>query len=940
MKLLLFLLLFPLSLAASEKLNLKEVVVFCGSSTACDQRTTRFKGLVGEYRSLPHLKDTLRVMASDGGYQSFTYKLKRDDQTYKLEIEFELKPVINEIDVGFTDRNLEGDHTELFSLKEGSFFERQKLSEALAGLSTRLETMGYPDNKLRHEVVSKGEMVDVNIAITLGEPRIFMGVTTDSDSPFIQTFLKRKFLSLYRKPYDLNKLKVLFDEAQRDLFNYGYYLLNLEFRSEVAGNKVKLKIFVTNPNLFAFDFRNLGSTDRDVIHEIVIDLFKKYKRPLAESTIIDALKEFFSKRAHLNTDVEVRTSFFKNDKGENVQLYRIFFEENDKTRISRIAFEGNKFFSDENLQRMFDKEAFELASLNFYDEEYLSYFQDFLRTQYIKNGFVQARVLDPLKVFTPDKKQASIKFEISEGVQAQVRKIEFSGLPEGLENQITDELSNKVGRPFNPIELVDDIKTVTNFLHEKGYYYAEIKTFNDSDIVKYNRTGTDVLIKFTVDTGPLVRLNRVLYLGNDRTQKKVLAKKISIIPGDIITPSKTRQIETALSSTGLFNTVSVIPLKHDSKNTATDLLVKVSERDYGLIEIAPGYRTDLGIKLSGVVSYQNIGGANRAVSFKSVLNQRTSFSTIDPERRNGVDHFIEHNTTLAFSQSDIFDSLIDSDASMAYQTRRFWAFDANIYRINGTLSREITKRFITSIRYQYEDITQYNASESINEGSFQIGAITPSLTYDLRNRQVNPTAGAFFNLTTEFANPFFFSQKEQDLTINYYKLVSRNRFYIPYPRGTFAISLVGGVQENLARDSVIVAGNEQTQGYIPPIKVFRLTGVDIVRGFTDEEMNRLPTGRDISEVRISDRAYLFNFKLEPRYFINDSLMAGVFYDAGRVFVNQVNFGELRDSVGLSFKVITPVGTLDFDYGIKLLRKKDPNGRLEDPGRFHVSIGFF
>src|SRR5690606_24381202 len=97
---------------------------------------------------------------------------------------------------------------------------------------------------------------------------------------------------------------------------------------------------------------------------------------------------------------------------------------------------------------------------------------------------------------------------------------------------------------------------------------------------------------------------------------------------------------------------------------------------------------------------------------------------------------------------------------------------------------------------------------------------------------------------------------------------------------------------------------------------------------------------DISDVRISDTAYMANFKFEPRYFINDALMAGIFYDAGRVFVNSVKIGELRDSVGVTLKILTPVGTLDFDYGIKLLRERNKNGTLEDPGRFHVSIGFF
>ena len=69
-------------------------------------------------------------------------------------------------------------------------------------------------------------------------------------------------------------------------------------------------------------------------------------------------------------------------------------------------------------------------------------------------------------------------------------------------------------------------------------------------------------------------------------------------------------------------------------------------------------------------------------------------------------------------------------------------------------------------------------------------------------------------------------------------------------------------------------------------------------------------------------------------------MLGIFYDAGRIFVNEYDLSSLRSSVGLSFKYLTPVGSLDFDYGIKLLRKRDLDGTLESPGRLHVSIGFF
>jgi outer membrane protein insertion porin family len=389
--------------------------------------------------------------------------------------------------------------------------------------------------------------------------------------------------------------------------------------------------------------------------------------------------------------------------------------------------------------------------------------------------------------------------------------------------------------------------------------------------------------------------------------------------------------------------VTITPVRHSSKvNTATDLIVKVSEREYGLIELAPGYRTDLGLKLTGTVSYTNIGGMNRAVTLRSQVNQRFSYQTLDPTRRQQKRQFLEHNTSLTYTQGDIFNTSIDSSVGGSYQRKRFYSFDADIARANFTLTRDITRKLSTSARYQIENIVQSDATEARDNGSFRIGAITPSLTYDLRNSATLPIKGAFFNLSCEFANPFFGSQKENDLTINYYKLVSRNRFYIPHKYGTVAISMVAGTQKNLARDIVERDGLSQTEGYIPNIKVFRLTGMDIVRGFNDEEINRV-TGDskdDISEVKIDDRAYLANFKIEPRYFINDTLMAGVFYDAGRVFVNQVNLGELRDSVGVTFKILTPVGTLDFDYGIKLLRERNKNGSLEDPGRFHVSIGFF
>lgn len=779
---------------AAGEITLNAVNVECTNSDDCGQRKTRFNNLIGEYRSLLHLKETLKILASDGGYQAFSYELMSlADKTTVLNIKIKIKPVINEINIGYTDRNLEVDPSQLLSVKEGDFFENNKLRESIDGLQKKLEGLGYPHTTHELLVTKKGTKVLISLAITLGPPRIFKKVRTNSTSNYIIDYLNKKFIPYYDKPFDSTKFKLYLDEAQKELFSYGYYLLSMDFAPVIKNNRVILDVKVTNDKLFAFDFKNVHEESRDVLHTIVTDLFRKYKRPLSESILTGGILELYHKKALINTTVRTEISTFKNMYGETVNLYRITLDEKYKTRMTDVNFIGNVYYSRKKLKNFFEKEAFELASIDFYDPEYLNFFAGFLKEKYVKNGFVQIKIQGPIKVFDAEKKNVSVEYVIQEGLRAMVRGVEFQGLPPDFEEQILLKLKNKEGSPFNPIEMVEDLKKVASILQEKGYYFAEVTNANDDSVVRYSKSGADVYIRFEVNPGPMVKLNRLIFLGNNKTRKRILSKKITLKKNDIVTPAQTREIEAVLSATGLFNTVNVQPMRHSSKNTATDLIIKVSEREYGLVEFAPGFRTDLGLKLTGTASYQNVGGENLAVTLRSQVNQRVNNQTFDKPRRKQNRQFLEHNTTLTFTKGDIFDTLIDSTTSFSYQRKRFYSFDADIVRGNTTLTRQLNNNLSASVRYQLENIKQNNSLVNpADNGSFRIGAITPSLTYDLRNSLVNPRKGAFFNVSTEFANPFFLSQQTDDLTINYYKFVSRNRFYLPFKNGTVAISMVGG----------------------------------------------------------------------------------------------------------------------------------------------------
>jgi outer membrane protein insertion porin family len=385
----------------------------------------------------------------------------------------------------------------------------------------------------------------------------------------------------------------------------------------------------------------------------------------------------------------------------------------------------------------------------------------------------------------------------------------------------------------------------------------------------------------------------------------------------------------------------------------TNLVIQVKEKDFGLGEVAPGYRTDLGAKFSTGLTYNNLGGMNRSISLKVQGNQRFTLNGFDDRRKSEDKRLLEYSSKVSFVEPylfyNFFKSQVEFELSSSFQRKRFYGFDADIFRVSPQLTKNFTKYFSSSVRYQFERINQFDATVVNDNDNFSIGGITPSVTFDYRDDPINTHKGSFFTLSSEWANPYFGSMKNSDLEVNYVKVISRNKFYIPAGDFTLAFSLALGYERNFATDPLLDSsghtqlnsnGIVRTRGYIPSIKVFRLDGYDEIRGFEESEINRLITGEPIGDVVVQDEAYFTAFKFEPRYSLSDSVQVGVFYDAGRVFVNNFSPLNLRSSVGAGLKFLTPVGSLDFDYGIKLQRKTNPDGKYDSAGRFLLSIGFF
>lgn len=948
LRLLLFTLLAMVLPLQVRALVVKTVEVDCGESTTCATQKPRFQTITDSYRNITHLRQTLKLLASRGGVRDFTWEVSGPHQESVLKISYTPKLPVTEVKVktssdflkDFAERNT---HLHIDAWSDESLFpeEEMRLRQAMA-------SKGFPRSKVEIQSSIINEGAHILIKIEPGSPQNLKGITVKADSKVVKHFTEMKFNEILGRPFDIQLARIRADELESELFGFGYYLAAVSLTPRPVGENAILEIAVSGSELYTFDLRQPPDDVKIEFGPIVKELFRRYRRPLDPPGLQLGIQEVLQKRGYLKPQIEVKQKRLINNRGEVVNSFYLEMAPGIRTRVRKVSFTGANYWTETKLQSMWRDQAQELATAGFYDEDSNNAFSEWLRGQYIRHGYVRAEIAKPQVTFI-SAAEAIVEYNIAEGPHVLVDDIAVSGLDEKEVDEMLEAITTKQGSPFNPFQFAEDVKTITDLFQNKGYYYAEVANRDSDDIVIYGKDRASVRLNIKIRKGKYIEFNRLIIVGNKKTRDKVIKRKLLMKHGEPLTPSKAREFETTLSSMGLFNTVRVRPINHKGDTPLTDMAVEVTERDYGAIELAPGFRTDIGLKLSGTVSYMNLLGANRSLSFTGQVNQRLDFQTLDSRRRDEGKRMIEYNLGATYNQPDIFDTYVDYGAAANFQRRRFFSFDADILRISNTLNRDFGGRYSIALRHQFERINQFDATELRDNGSFTIGALTPSFTADFRNTRINPTSGAWFNVSNEYANPYFLSQKNADLEINFYKFISRNRFYLPIPHGTIALSLVGGIQENLAMDYkkdsngnpvYDTNGVRETKGYIPNIKLFRLTGTDIVRGFTDEEINRLPNGNDIGTDRIQKRAYMANIKLEPRYFINDTLMTGMFFDAGRVYKDTVDFGDLRQSVGVTFKVITPVGTLDFDYGHKLDRRRQPDGSMEAPGRFHISIGFF
>ncbi|MGY9106351.1 MAG: POTRA domain-containing protein, partial [Alphaproteobacteria bacterium] len=197
--------------------------------------------------------------------------------------------------------------------------------------------------------------------------------------------------------------------------------------------------------------------------------------------------------------------------------------EGPTTGIRRISFVGNRRFGDSVLRD--EILTVESAWYKFwtsddtYDPDRLTFDRELLRKFYLQNGYADFRVVSAVAELTPERDAFYVTFSVEEGQRYRFGDISIeSHLPDLASEALVHLLTTDV----------------------------------DGD-----RDNAKIDVKFELNEGQRVYVERINIVGNTRTLDKVLRREFRIVEGDAFNAAKIRRSRQGIQNLGFFEAVEI-----------------------------------------------------------------------------------------------------------------------------------------------------------------------------------------------------------------------------------------------------------------------------------------------------------------------------------------------------------------------------------------------
>jgi outer membrane protein assembly factor BamA len=530
--------------------------------------------------------------------------------------------------------------------------------------------------------------------------------------------------------------------------------------------------------------------------------------------------------------------------------------------------------------------------------------------------------------------QIDITFEIEEGPQTIVEDVRVSGNENVPYAQLTapNGFGLRSGTPYSPRKLAEDRNRISATYLNSGYPNAEVKA-----TVQNARDPHRVNVAYAITEHQLVRINDVVYLGQERTRLPLIARTAKILPETPMRRVQLLEAESRLYDLNIFDWSSVGPSKPITEQTDETALVKVHEANRNQIAYGVGFEVSHrgGNIPTGTVALPG-GGGTIGLNGQQIAPSQSTFASprglIEYTRRNlrGLGETASGSILLSRLDQKVLTTygqphFIGSDWSSltSFSVERNSEnplFTAGLGDLSFQVERLINKKTNTRLQLRYDfnktDLSHLIVPELVldQDRHVHLSTVSGTLIRDTRDKPLDAHRGTFATVNLGITPTAFGS------SANFTKLFAQYAYYKPVHSVVFANSIRLGLASPFAGS------------FVPTSQLFFSGGGTSLRGFPIDEAgpqrlvpfcNVLQGQSGCVNVTVpvgGKQLFILNSEARFPLGIMKALGGVVFYDGGNVYsaINLHNFADnYSNTIGIGLRYATPIGPIRIDFGRNL-----------------------
>ena len=650
------------------------------------------------------------------------------------------------------------------------------------------------------------------------------------------------------------------------------------------------------------------------------------------------IENYYLERGYWNSSVDVQVLGRPNDEKISM-VYNII--ENEKRKISKILFVGNKNISSRKLLKEMETAPWRFwrfwSKRSKYRPSVLEEDLLKLREVYRNEGFLNVEIKQSdIKIRTEGSGKLILQIGLVEGARSFFGKSNLVGnVVLSTEELLEDRVKLEPGDPYSPELLNKERMRLQKKYGEKGYLDARVKSVRIPNLLT-----KQIDVRFEIIENNKFTVNSILVRGNDKTKTIAIVRELALAPGETFDLRRLETSEARLKNTRFFEKVSLDdePLASDDpelQNTRRNLVVDVEEGRTGHVSFGIGFSTlekammfaefrQGNFDLFRWRSPHRLQGDGQKFRLRLKLGARSNEARLAIEEPWFLNRRVAAGFELFREQADYYSSYYDemrTGFEIYFRKRLFELVEGRIfYRFEDILIDDVsTSSATTFITDPNFGDPHYDAVK--NEVKRTISKVGLTLSRDTRDSILFPNEGSILSLRKEFAGGVFGGDSD------YGRLELQGaRFFKTFEPMDQVLSLVG-------RTGTLGRFNGEDAD-VPFFDKFFLGGPYNLRGWDYREAGPMVGGEPVG-----GNSYSY-FGLEYTFKVADPLRFALFYDGGFLrnedfkFTPGNNEQGWHDNWGLGVRIMVMGMPLRLDLGFPIT---DPTNTGSST-QFHFSGG--